>query len=293
MSKHKKRRLTFIKVISIVYPLFLILYLTTYFQFANWSEFAVYDMNAHNIYPFETLKEGFEQYGIFYIDLLVNILLFIPIGALMGVDNSRPNLLASTGLGMLVSFGVELLQYLLGTGILNIDDIILNFVGVFIGAIIYQIVRGAQKVSMKVGRTRIVDLEKEQDWQDPRETAKTPVGPYTINNEATETEDDAKKKEILDLPPAKRKIIIDRVKWQKANNAISVATTFVFPFLIFFMVMLAITAGVYSFAFWHPLLFIPYFLAIYFTLLKDFSKPHTITYFVLVVVFSILYFILL
>ncbi len=293
MSKHKKRRLTFVRVISILYPLFLMLYLVTQFQFANWSEFAVYDMHAHNIYPFETLREGFQQYGIFYIDLLVNIALFIPIGILACTDNSRPSILAATGLGMLISFGTELLQYLLGTGILNIDDIMLNFVGVFIGAIIYHIVKAFQKVFTKNNGKRGVNLETEQTWQDPRSTTHTPDAAYSVLKEIREEEaadDDEKKKDISTVNPVQRKIIVERVKWQKANNIISIATTFLLPFIVFFVVALALTAGAYSFAFWHPLLFIPYFGIAYAALLLDFKKAHTIIYFSSVVVFSILFF---
>ncbi len=173
MNKHIKARLKFIRIISIAYPIFLFIYLTTYFQFENWLEFAVYDMHAHNIYPFESINEGFEEYGFLYLEIITNILLFIPVGLFACVGKGRPSAIAATGIGMLCSFGIELTQYLLGTGILNIDDIMLNFVGVFTGALLYHIVKSLQKVSINSHEKRTVNLKNAQESQGVNTQAST------------------------------------------------------------------------------------------------------------------------
>ncbi len=445
MNKHKKRRLTFIKVVSIAYPIFLLVYLTTYFQFANWSEFAVYDMHAHNIYPFESIKEGFEQYGFLYIDLLVNILLFIPVGFLACVDKSRPSIIAAVGLGMLLSFGVELLQYMLGTGILNIDDLLLNFVGVLIGAIIYHLIKSFQKVVVKQPNKRTVNTQNAQNGnsasttensasnntdpnvitstkanntapsgtanmyipngntanmpnpnngaqqinhnnqarangsnvsmfpgtnntaranaqpqanapqiapQQAAQRANTPsqqttprvntapqassvqtsavptqraqqnlnvagkaagiaamgsaaiaasplaAQAQTAPNSISKAADDilstsSQSNEACQVSEKKRLRIIDKVKWEKTNNIVSIITTVMLPFILFFILAVALTGGNYTFSFWHPLPIIAYFVAIYFSLLRDFSVKHLVTYFSVVVLFSAFFFVVM
>ncbi len=145
MNTHKKKRNKFISVLAVVYPIFVAVYLVTKFQFANWSEFAVYDMHAHNIYPFRSIVEGFEQYGFLYLDILINIALFLPIGLLACTAKSRPSVIAGASIGIVYSFGIELLQYMLGTGILNIDDLIVTSLASLAGAIIYHVVKLFQK----------------------------------------------------------------------------------------------------------------------------------------------------
>ncbi len=99
-----------------------------------------------------------------------------------------------------------------------------------------------------------------------------------------------KKKHITDLSQGKQDKIIDRLKWIKANNLLSIITSVALPYIVFFVLILGFTTGAYNFAFWHPLPFIAYFAAIYFGMLRDFTKKHTIIYFSVVGVLSLLYF---
>ncbi len=171
MNVYKKKRNKFVAILSVVYPMFVVIYLVTEFQFANWQEFAVYDMNAHNIYPFRTIIQGFEEYGIFYLDIIKNVALFVPIGLLACTAKSRPSVIAGAGIGIVYSFGIELVQYMLGTGILNIDDLIVTSLASLLGAVIYHVIKLFQK-------DKQTNIQKQSDQQQNPlmdQQAQTPV----------------------------------------------------------------------------------------------------------------------
>lgn len=63
-----------------------------------------------------------------------NIVCFIPFGMyLQGCTGWKPA--AVTAVGLLFSLIIETLQYVLGTGVSELDDLILNALGTFIGAL--------------------------------------------------------------------------------------------------------------------------------------------------------------
>lgn len=63
-----------------------------------------------------------------------NIVCFIPFGMyLQGCTGWK--LTAVTAMGLLFSLIIETLQYVLGTGVSELDDLILNALGTFIGAL--------------------------------------------------------------------------------------------------------------------------------------------------------------
>lgn len=64
-----------------------------------------------------------------------NIVWFIPFGMYLQYLMKNKSILLSVFCGMLFSAGIETLQYIFGTGITELDDVILNTFGAFIGAI--------------------------------------------------------------------------------------------------------------------------------------------------------------
>ncbi len=284
MSKYKIYRSKFLAVMRIAYPIFVILYLVTYFQFANWSEFAVYDMHNHNIVPLKTISEGFAQYGIFYIDVLVGVLMFIPIGLLSATAKSRPSVIAALGLSMLCSFGIELLQYLLGTGTLNVDDLLLNFIGGLIGSIIYHIIKSFQS-----GKTD-VKVKADANAAQPQAAGAQPQA-AGAQPQAAEAQPQAAQAQPQAAASAQTVVRVkDKTKWFEANNIVSIIVTVILPFILFFVLNFALTTGAYTFAFWHPILFLAYFAAIFFGLIKDFKVPQLVSYFAVVLVLGVLFF---
>lgn len=77
-----------------------------------------------------------------------NIILFIPFGILLALilKSTSKVILKTTLLGMAFSITIEILQFLLNSGrTSNIDDVILNTSGAFIGAVIGFIIRNKSK----------------------------------------------------------------------------------------------------------------------------------------------------
>lgn len=64
-----------------------------------------------------------------------NIVWFIPFGMYLQYTKKFKNILAVTLCGMLFSLCIETLQYVFGTGVTELDDLILNTFGVWLGAV--------------------------------------------------------------------------------------------------------------------------------------------------------------
>jgi glycopeptide antibiotics resistance protein len=64
---------------------------------------------------------------------LLNIILFIPIGFLVGGAFKRKHLLKAIGVGWVLSLSIEIVQLITGRGVCNIDDVIHNTMGCIIG----------------------------------------------------------------------------------------------------------------------------------------------------------------
>ncbi len=65
---------------------------------------------------------------------ILNILVFIPIGALLCNLFSKNKFVLTTICGLMFSVSIEIIQYILDKGVPDIDDVIFNVVGLLIGA---------------------------------------------------------------------------------------------------------------------------------------------------------------
>lgn len=65
-----------------------------------------------------------------------NIIWFVPLGMYIRYRKSERVILQAAILGLLLSLCIETMQYLFGTGISELDDLILNTFGATIGALI-------------------------------------------------------------------------------------------------------------------------------------------------------------
>lgn len=98
----------------------------------------------YNFIPFEILRRysvvaGTEEGTRFFIiNILGNILLFVPVGFFYRLALRRP-LWASALLGLCFSAFIEVSQIFLPR-MTDIDDIILNTAGVFLGGVIYSLI---------------------------------------------------------------------------------------------------------------------------------------------------------
>mgnify|MGYP001027468016 CR=1 FL=1 len=95
-----------------------------------------------SLIPFRTITD-YLSYGGFlsFINVLGNIVLFIPLGIYLMFFNHNKRICLNTLWVVLISMAVEILQYVFKVGATDIDDIILNGLGGFLGIMIYKILR--------------------------------------------------------------------------------------------------------------------------------------------------------
>lgn len=99
-----------------------------------------------NFIPLNTIKLYINGYGLINQNIIINnilgnILLFIPVGLLAELSKIKRNRAIAVFIGgFVLSLVFEVLQYISGMGICDVDDVILNTFGVLIGIIIGLIV---------------------------------------------------------------------------------------------------------------------------------------------------------
>ena len=78
--------------------------------------------------------------------VIENVLLFLPFGFLGGwAFEAMRNVLCCTMLGAAVSVGIECLQLVTGRGFFQIDDILTNTLGAFLGSLVFWLLRRMRK----------------------------------------------------------------------------------------------------------------------------------------------------
>jgi glycopeptide antibiotics resistance protein len=78
--------------------------------------------------------------------LILNVLLFVPIGFLLGAIIKERRWLQVIEMGCLFSLMIEILQLLTRRGVCNIDDVIHNTIGCAIGYGIFRLCNTIQKI---------------------------------------------------------------------------------------------------------------------------------------------------
>jgi glycopeptide antibiotics resistance protein len=106
------------------------------------------DYNTMNLIPFSTISfylSGEVNWLISLYNIAANIGLFILYGIFLKIKNySQLTLLV---LPVLVISFIEVLQFRTHRGLLDIDDLILNLIGVFLGYLFYPIFKRIVKIS--------------------------------------------------------------------------------------------------------------------------------------------------
>lgn len=68
-----------------------------------------------------------------------NILCFVPMGFLLSLGSKKPGRVFGQALGLILA--IELVQYVTTLGYFDIDDIVSNLLGVFLGWLLYRLLR--------------------------------------------------------------------------------------------------------------------------------------------------------
>lgn len=98
--------------------------------FRNLSE-----IRRYNFHPFWS----YENFGYHSLEISMNIIVFIPLGFLIGVSYNKVLWQQVLILGSSVSIGIEFMQFILRRGFSEIDDIIHNTIGCLIGFGLFKI----------------------------------------------------------------------------------------------------------------------------------------------------------
>ncbi len=140
----KKR--TVIRIISricfVVYMIFLVYFL---FLSDGFGRNIGRDQYSYNIVPFQEIKRFMLYWDVIgpymsCVNLLGNVAAFVPFGALIRwVLNKRVRWFEVTFYTFIFSLGVELIQLIGKVGVFDVDDIILNTLGGFLGFVLYYI----------------------------------------------------------------------------------------------------------------------------------------------------------
>lgn len=88
-------------------------------------------------------KHGYDVSSV-YLDIIGNIVMFVPFTLFLYVAFGLRRFNHIFFYGVLMSFGIEIVQYITGVGFPDIDDIIFNSFGAFLGILI---IKGINRVS--------------------------------------------------------------------------------------------------------------------------------------------------
>lgn len=133
-----------VRVFAFVFYLLLLLALTVFRDvYYPWQLVLHWhrSLSVINFTPFvETwkLRQGVSQFDFWY-QSLGNIMWFLPFGWGMAALWGKKHFLAVTFAGIGLSVMIETLQFLLISGVADIDDVIFNVTGVVVGYISYRI----------------------------------------------------------------------------------------------------------------------------------------------------------
>ncbi len=109
------------------------------------SSFGSYPLCSHGqieLVPFVGLIQIFHNsVGMFLYLFVGNLVWFVPLGVLLPVLTKARNATILCGLGL--SLYIEVSQYVFGTGVSEVEDLILNTAGTAVGYLIYI---GAKKL---------------------------------------------------------------------------------------------------------------------------------------------------
>ena len=91
-----------------------------------------------NLLPFHSVRENL-QYGRNPIswDMLYNMVMFVPFGIIYCYYQKAFSIYKAIGLSFLTTFSIEAAQFIFKTGVVDIDDLIINTIGSLLGILLY------------------------------------------------------------------------------------------------------------------------------------------------------------
>lgn len=130
-------------LVWILFLLYMVVLVYLLFFSDTYGRTTLYEEYQYNLVPFKEIKLfrkllGGKQWHLYLINVLGNIVIFVPFGFLiLKLKRIKPVLVAL--LGVLFSLLIETIQLFTRVGVFDVDDIILNSLGVILGIICYLI----------------------------------------------------------------------------------------------------------------------------------------------------------
>lgn len=153
MRKKNKNRKDLISFLLFAVYLALICYQLFFSESLGRTETGVY---RYNIVPFREIIRYISNIKIvgiewFLVNIVGNIVAFIPFGIFVTffLRNYKRSELKTVVIGAIFSLSVETIQFVSRVGIFDLDDIILNSLGVFVGVLVFKIILKVQKIMIK------------------------------------------------------------------------------------------------------------------------------------------------
>ena len=146
-TKRQKQIRTIGKMLFVVYILFLLYFLI----FSDWYGRSGVMMEYHyNFIPFREIIRFWiyrRQLGIWSgINLLGNVLIFVPFGFFKPLAEGRRIFWSTMTDGLFLSLVVEIFQFFAKVGRFDVDDLILNTLGVVVGYLIFVVCNAMRRM---------------------------------------------------------------------------------------------------------------------------------------------------
>ena len=96
---------------------------------------------TYDFTPFWSYKAILDGESFLLVENMMNVLVFIPIGLLIGMGFPKCTWWKAIGVGCLISVSIELMQFTFRRGFCELDDVIHNMLGCAIGWLLTQVSR--------------------------------------------------------------------------------------------------------------------------------------------------------
>ena len=98
---------------------------------------------------FEAMMNG--AHFFWFKQIFLNILLFVPFGILLPmVSRCFKDPIITVAAGCLISGTIEIMQYITGRGLTEVDDVIMNTIGAAVGVVIYKIISTVYRSTIQI-----------------------------------------------------------------------------------------------------------------------------------------------
>ncbi len=139
MNSKKKKRLRLLgKFLFVVYIIFLLYFLI----FSDWyGRSGVMEEYHYNLVFFREIRRFWEYRELLgfwsVVNLFGNVFIFVPLGFFEPMASYRRSFLGTVFDGFLISMLVEVFQFISKVGRFDVDDLLLNTLGVILGYLIF------------------------------------------------------------------------------------------------------------------------------------------------------------